>query len=104
VTPNSDRLVKADHEIDDVLWVSYSDIISDRIPGKTVSIATPLAKKIVKRIVRSEQFMERGREGTLPGGTDAILLSKKIEQKKFLYPRGDKVSKITLHNIVKFEE
>lgn len=59
VTPNEDNLKKQEHEILDVRWVSYNDIIKDKIDSPiNIESSTSNVKKLVQRIVSAEMYAD----------------------------------------------
>lgn len=57
VSPNEDDIRKQDHEILDVRWASYSEIINDQIDSPIgIPSATDNIKRIIKRVVTADEY------------------------------------------------
>lgn len=98
VEPNTDSLTPQVHEIESVSWVKATDILTDKIEGE-YNKATPLTKEIVKRIVDSENYMEKlYTQGV--SKEELIKLARELGQRNYIYKRGTKEVNITLHNIL----
>lgn len=63
VTSNNDPLKKQDHEISDVRWASYTEIINDRIDSPIdIHSTTNNIKILVQRIVAADKYRETRRQ------------------------------------------
>lgn len=59
VQPNNDPLQKQEHEIEDTLWASYTQIINNQIPSPThTHSVNNNTLQIIQRIMAGEQYKE----------------------------------------------
>lgn len=86
VLPNNDPLEKSDHEILDVRWASFTDIMSDNIPSPfdTHSV-TDNAKTLIERVVAMDQYKEaRIQLSNINKNLEAFLCSMTSESNALL--------------------
>lgn len=77
VTPNNDQLKKQDHEILDVRWASYTDIINNNIASPIgISSVTDTAKALIQRVIAMEKYKETRKQlSTLNQNIQILLCS-----------------------------
>lgn len=73
VSPNKDPLKKQDHEVMDVRWASYTEIVNDQIDSPIgIHKTTDNIKRIVERVVAADKYKESRRE--------LITINKKLQE------------------------
>lgn len=73
VTPNKDPLKKQDHEILDVRWASYTEIINDQIPSPIdIHSATDNMKILIERVVAADKYKDTS--------SQLVAVNKKLQE------------------------
>lgn len=82
VSPNNDPLQKQDHEILDVRWANYTDIINNNIASPIgITFVTDTAKALVQRVVAMDKYKEtRNQLSKINQRIQTLLSSTNIEK------------------------